>query len=194
MKKVLQALLFIFVFTYALKSTVTAQSANKNYYVSVDKIKSYLEFEKKLKADESVVSSNNLESPRSNARALKANFKASADFKKHFKDAAEVNWTAGEDAIVGSFTKDNVKTNVVYDKKGSWIHTLVYSDENKMPKKLASLIEDAYPGYNVTLCVEISESNLVFHIIQIESKKMFKQLGIYDGQVEVLQQFTKQQR
>lgn len=190
MRKILSILLIAVLCTCATNSLVTAQYADKNYLVSVDKIKSYLEFEKKLEA-EGISDPKEITTRKGHINTFKASGRATANFKKHFKDASAVKWSLNDEVIVASFTNDEVRTNVVYDKKGRWINTLRYTYENTMPKQVRSIINDVYPGFDVNLCVEIHENNLIFHIVQIESKKEFKQLGIYDGEINILKEYEK---
>lgn len=191
MRKILQVLLIAVLYTCAIKNTAAGQYGDKNYLVSVDKIKDYLDFVDKLKVEDAF----DPRDMKANARALKANFRATENFKRQFKGADAVKWSVNDEVLVASFTKDEVKTNVVYDKAGRWINTLKYSsDEKTTPDKIRSLMGDMYPGFDITLCVEVYESNLVFHIVQIENKKTFKKLGIYDGEVNILSQYNKNQQ
>jgi len=191
MKKFLQIWLLVAIITCAIKSTVTAQLADKNYLVSVEKIKNYLAFEEKMKVEGALDPKDAARAAKASFKALKANSRASENFKKQFKNAGNVSWSSQEDVIVGSFTKDEMKTNVIYDKNGRWIHTLQYSDERTMPEKVRSTVEDSYPGYDISLCVEVHEGINVFHVVQIENKRMFKQLGISNGEVNEISVYRK---
>lgn len=180
MKKILQLALIVVFFANTTKGTVIAQVID---LASVGKTRPTV-VEGKVNADKPFVS-------KENKRLIKANYRATENFARQFKNIANVRWMVFDEAIVGSFTKDDIKTMVVYNKFGGYVHSLAYSNEKTMPTDIRSLVEEAYPGFDITLCVEVHENDLVFHIVNIECKKIFKQLGIYNGEINTIQEFKK---
>ncbi len=199
MKKILSILFSAAMSASALTNNVNAQVADKNYLAYADKLKVYLaNFEEK--SNESAAASNkddvkaakaNLKALKANLKALKANNRAAEDFKREFKDAGNVSWTVENNAIVGSFFKDDIRTNVVYNKNGRRIHSLMYCTEKNIPETIKSTVANTYPGYNVTLSVEVHEAGLIFHIVQIENETTYKQIGVYNGDVNEIQEYIK---
>lgn len=134
----------------------------------------------------------NLKAVKANLKAMKANFKATENFKKKFKDAPDVKWLVEEQVISASFNRDGIKTRVIYNKRGNWVHTISWCDENKMPKDITSLIRSNYPNYTITGMHEIIESDVIFYIVYLEDENSLKQITVYNGELNVYKAFTKE--
>lgn len=132
-----------------------------------------------------------LNTSKANLKAMKANFRAAENFRKTFKDAPEAKWTVEENAIVASFAKDQVKTNVVYSKKGNWIHTLSYYPGDQTPADIRTIVENAYPNHDIALAVAVKEGDIDFYIVQMEDRKTIKQVGVYNGETNLIKQLNK---
>lgn len=128
---------------------------------------------------------------KENLKAAKANFRATENFKKTFKDAPEATWTVEENAIVASFSRDDVTTRVVYNKNGRPIHALSYYPADKTPNDVRSIVETDYPNANITLAVQVKENGMEFYIVQLEDKTTIKQIAVYDGSTNLIKEFTK---
>lgn len=136
---------------------------------------------------------DNLKDNKANFEALRANFKATESFKKEFKDVSAAKWNAETDAISAFFVRDGIQTSVIYDKKGNWVHTIAYCDEKNMPKDIKHLVRIAYPLYDITGMREIKEGNITFYIIYLEDETSLRQVSLYNGELNVYKEFTKQQ-
>lgn len=188
MKKRISALLVTLIFYYVAISDLTAQVPDKNYIVSVDNIKRYLDYEKSGEFKSFLELTEETKASKADYKAVKANSRAAQNLKREFKDASNITWMLIKDGIIGSFTKDEVKTTVIYDTKGRWIQTLKYISENKMPKDVTSVIRSFYPGYQISLLVEVQEQDLIFYIIEIHDTITLKQLGLYNGQINKIKE------
>src|SRR5689334_7011876 len=87
----------------------------------------------------------NANDSKSSLKATKANSKALKDFTMTYKNAAGASWSIDKEVMIATFSKDEVKTNVMYSKNGSWLHTFTYYPENKTPQDIANIMDYAYP-------------------------------------------------
>ena len=134
----------------------------------------------------------NLKTAKTNLKAVKANFKAAENFKKNFADGDDVKWNVEEETISAAFTRDDIQTRVIYNKRGNWVHTITYCGESKMPKSIRSLIRTNYPDYNINGMNEIKEGNLTFYIVYLEDDTSFKQVSVYNDELKVYKELQKQ--
>jgi hypothetical protein len=129
---------------------------------------------------------------KANLKASKANSKALRNLATMYKkDAAGASWSMEKDAMIASFTKDDVKTTVVYNNKGNWFHTLTYYPENKTPEEITSIMDYAYPKDDVKLTVKVEEGPMMFYIVQLEGKTTIRKVTVYDGEVNQIQELIK---
>ncbi len=125
------------------------------------------------------------------AKLNKANFKAAKDFTKQFESQANAQWVVEDKAITAFFKNEDVKTRVVYDKKGNWIHTIADYGESKMPADIRRTVKREYYDHAITQVQEIKEGNITFYVVHLRDGKNFKKVGVYDGDINVIEDFTE---
>src|SRR5436190_21052275 len=120
------------------------------------------------------------------------NSKAARDFGKSYKHVSDENWYVAPDAFCASFTADDIKYRVDYDKKGHWLHTIRTYDENKLPRDIRHLVKSSYYDYDITFVQEIEKPSKNFtYIVHLEGKTTLINLRVYDGEMEEWQKFEK---
>ena len=201
MKNMISGLLSVTAILFATAVQVNAQGSDKyiafipakNHATYVTFINQYGDADKSasIAAEDTVVSITD-EAAKASLKASKANSKALRNFSMMYKkDASGASWSVGSEIMTATFSKDNVKTNVVFNNKGKWLHTLTYYLENKTPEDIASIIDYAYPKDDVKLTVKIEEGRMTFYIVQLEGKTTLKKVTVYDGNVHTIEEFTK---
>lgn len=128
---------------------------------------------------------------KADLKAIKANFKATELFKEAFKDAPEAKWATGINTIVAYFTKDSLRTQAVFNKSGILLHYLTFYPADKTPKAIRSIIKDVYSNANINLLTEVKENDMDFYIVNIEDKKTFKEIAIYNNEIVLLKEYNK---
>ena len=120
-----------------------------------------------------------------NTRALK-------DFTKSFKDAENVSWSAMKDGFLASFKENGVETKAYYDQKGRWTATIRTYKEDKLPKDVRKQVKSTYYDYEISRVHEVElPLTPITYVVQLVGKKELINLGVYDGETEVLQRFNK---
>ena len=126
------------------------------------------------------------------ANASSLNMRALKDFQKSFKDAANVSWYKAENgALLASFTIDEVKNSVAYDKKGRWLYSIKRYSEQKLPKDLRAGVKSVYYDFNIVNIEEVEINDQTIYIIHLEDATSMKTLRICDGDMEEVQNFVK---
>ena len=120
-----------------------------------------------------------------NTRALK-------DFNRNYKNATNVHWYNAGKGTVAIFKENSKQTRVVYYPNGRWLHTLFTYGESELSDNLKSIIKNKYPKYSITAITEVHEGDKVFHFINLENDKDYKQLIAYLDEVWIHKQFKKQ--
>lgn len=201
MKNMISALLGVTAILFATAGQVNAQAGDKdiafipakNHAAYVSFINQYSDAEKSASiTTEDTNASITDEAAKASLKASKANSKAVRNFSTMYKkDVPGASWSIEKDVMVASFSKADVKTNVVYNAKGNWLHTLTYYPENKTPREIASILDYAYPKDDVKLSVKVEEGNMTFYIVQLEGKTTLKKATVYNGEVNTIEELIK---
>lgn len=127
-------------------------------------------------------------SEKMNKAALKS-FKA---FNRDFKNDRDVKWFVEPNVVSVIFTRDAIKTNVVYDKKGHWLRTMKTYQENKMDAATRDIVKSKYYDDKITQVQEIEEGQTKCYLVYLENENSFKTVAIIDGEMNIYEQFKKQ--
>lgn len=205
MKKIISTVLCGIIIFAASTSIVMAQSYDK--IIAFAALKNNSQFNGFLKESSVDSSSNNTISPvtkeslklaeknlntsKADLKAMKANFRANENFKRLYKEVPDANWEVSQNGTVASFIKDDIRTNVYYDKKGYLNYILTYYPINKAPADVVSLVEDEYPNTDIDLVVDAKKADVEFYIIQLEDKRTIKQVTVCDGEINLIKEMQK---
>jgi hypothetical protein len=194
MKKIISVLFCGIIIYLAITANVAAQEVSKGVSFAATKDNAALPSggNETISAGKSESSAKeSLKEAKAKLKALKANNRAAESFNKMFRDAPGAKWVVEEKAIVASFNRNDVKTSVIYSKNGSWIHNLTYYPANKTPEHIRSIVESNYPNADITLAVEVQEGGLEFFIVQLEDKRTYKKIGVYNGETNLIEEYNK---
>ncbi len=115
--------------------------------------------------------------------AARAGFNANADFNKKFRDAAEVKWGVEEKAIVASFIFDDMRSRVVYDKKGNWLYTILNYNADRLPANTRAMIQHAYKDCTITLVQEIFHGDTNLLKVHLKNNAGYKKILIHNDEI-----------
>lgn len=194
MKKILSVLLSATIYCIALLNTANAQQtlAIASIPVKPAFVKTAFNEEKiSVYKNSDNFDKANVKGSKADLKAAKANFKALKNFQKQFKDPAQVSWINYNDVIMARFKSNDVETSVAYNKQGAWLHTISYLDQNKIPQKIKSEVEYAYPDYNISGASEITEGVITFYLVYIENCTSIKQISVVNDEMGVYKEFKK---
>jgi hypothetical protein len=114
------------------------------------------------------------------------------NFLKTYKDVSDEKWIEVKGGFVAVFNYNGMDHQVAYTKKGNLVRTIRSYGEDKMPADLRHIVKSNYYDYEITHVHEIETPlDPITYVVQLAGKKEFINLGIYDGQIEVLQKFNR---
>lgn len=193
MKKLFSVLLFGTILSVAIVSNVSAQLFASSLTLSS---RTALSSEASTGKGEASISGSSetkadYKATKAAMKANKANLRATTNFEKNFKNAPAAKWFAEEKIIGARFSEDDVTTRVIYDKKGRWLHTMSTYHQEKLSSNVAKLVRSVYPGYDITAVQDIKEGLIQFYVIHLENKHSYKQVCVYEGEVNTIKEFDK---
>ena len=123
------------------------------------------------------------------------NTKAARDFNRRFKLSAAVTWLEAADGYRAKFENDGVTIWVDYDRKGCWTHTIRIYGEQRLPAEIRHIVKSTYYDHSIKTVHEVELPNddpgNRCYLIRLENEKTFIDLRLYDGEMEVIRQWTK---
>jgi hypothetical protein len=121
-----------------------------------------------------------------NARAIK-------DFNLRFNDANNAMWFSDRNGYTTYFVKDGYGDRVFYDKKGHWEYSLIFYNEDKLPRDVRAAVKSTYFDMAITLVEEVQTIDSKVYIVHLEDKANIKILKVNDqGEYEILQDLSKE--
>jgi hypothetical protein len=120
------------------------------------------------------------------------NMKAVRDFKQTYKTVTDEKWSEMPDGLRVVFTLNGIRYRLDYEKNGSWLHTIRYYDEKKLPTEVRCLVAGNYLDHTITLVEEIEKPrNTLTYIIHLEGKTDWINIKVCDGEIEEWLKFNK---
>jgi len=118
------------------------------------------------------------------------NSKAMKNFGRSFRNVSNEKWYEVDNALIATFTLNDIDYRVDYCKKGYWLRTIRTYDETRMPGDLRYAVKSTYFDYEINLVHEIESPNApVTYIVQLLGKTKVINLRICDGEIEEWQKF-----
>lgn len=113
-------------------------------------------------------------------------------FRQSFPDVRDERWSESTDAYQVSFSKDEIRSTITYDKEGNMLKTFRYYDEKHLPVLLLSTLKKKYPNKTVFgVTEESSEDGITYHITLEDEKYWTKVKADNFGAMSVEQKLRK---
>ena len=118
---------------------------------------------------------------------------ASRDFLKRFKDPKDILWSHVNKGWVVTCTENGINTRTAYNLAGSWVYTIKYYDEWKLPKDVRTLVKSTYFDYTITQVEEIVQqiSTEPTYLVHLKDDKSWKNVLVSNGEMVVMEEFDK---
>jgi hypothetical protein len=117
---------------------------------------------------------------------------AEENFRKDFKDATNIQWTAKENGYRVFFVQHNITTAVDYNKKGN-VYSIIRYGRKLLTNELSKLISDSFAGAEIREVseVKIASYSSKAYVIVLEDKTSLKTIQVIDGDISVLHEQEK---
>ena len=174
----------------ALAGFLALLATNNGAYAQSSINPELLEPQKNTAAVEKAV---NTEDQKAVMSAINAN--TLKNFSKAYKNANGAKWEKSNEGASVRFDENGINTLVFYDGKGRWKASLKGYMEAKMPTDLRKSVKREFYDYAITYVQEaemIDSQGKPTYIIHLEDQQSIKLIRIYDGEMELWQEYKKQ--
>lgn len=114
-------------------------------------------------------------------------------FSESFPDAQNVKWHEDDKGFLVSFNQGEVLTKVNYDKKGEFVSSLRYYDENKLPLNILLSVKKRFPEKQIFGVTEFTDREGVnYHIKMQDDKRWYTVKSDANGNMQIEERFKKQ--
>lgn len=173
MKKILSTLLLAIVGYYAFPQNVKNSVATLNPGVAP------------LSGSAATANAPTTEAKNVSSKAIK-------HFNKTFKNVADEKWYEMPDGYRANFTQKDIRCRLDYDKNGTWMHTIKYYDEKKLPVEVRRVVVSSYLDYSIRTVEEIEAPHDVkFYVIHLEGEKDWINIKVSDNEITELEKIKK---
>ena len=126
------------------------------------------------------------------AKLRNAELKSFKVFSRDFKVDRYVKWSFDPKIFTATFTKDNIRTNVVYNSKGTWLRTEKTYYENEMDSATRSIVKSKYFDDSITKVREIKEGKTTCYFIYLENASTCRIVTVVNSYMNIYEQYRKQ--
>jgi len=118
--------------------------------------------------------------------------KAVRNFMQDYKTVTDARWSElAHGYSVVNFTVDNIKTRMVYDKRGHCENIVRYYFEDKLPPAVRHLVKSTYYDFTIYHIIEPTINGVTSYLIQMEDSTTWKTIKVVDGEMEVVEELVK---
>ena len=119
------------------------------------------------------------------------NKKVLKHFNKTFRNAKNIKWAQLDDNFLATFTKDNIATKSLFDKKGHLIYSIDYFSEKELPVNIKNIVISNYRHYAITSVARIQQDSQKIWIVKLANKANYIAVRIENGEEEEIENFQK---
>jgi hypothetical protein len=116
--------------------------------------------------------------------------KARRNFAKSFENVTDEKWYKIKGGYFASFKKTNIKTEVYYNNRGTWLYNLRIYQEDALPSPVRDLVKSKYHDYTILTTFECQFFDTQVYIIKMKNTNTYKTVMVCDNEMKVLEEFT----
>ena len=125
------------------------------------------------------------------ASDIKVSPAALESFKYTFKNASEVNWTAGENFYKADFMQDGQYLTAFFDGDGTFLAVTKNITSTQLPVKLQTSLKKQQEGFWITNLIEVAKEYGTSYYVTLENADTRIILKASGNSWEVYQKVTK---
>src|SRR5450631_3551711 len=127
-----------------------------------------------------------------NYNAKNVNEKLIQSFKESFPNAEQVAWEEFSGTYVVNFVDDGVRSNIAYEKDGTFLRSTRYYTERNLPYYLLINIKKKYADKKIFSITEISTISHIEYYIKLEDAKVVTTVKVdSDGNLALVEKYRK---
>jgi hypothetical protein len=140
--------------------------------------------------DYSFVSHNN-DSKVTSLPVNELSTKALRHFNQEFSFAQNESWFKIRDGYTVKFEVNDIQYRIGYNNKGNWLSTVKIYHEPELNQAIRHIVKSSYYDYTIGLVEELTLKNNTTYVIHIDNDKEFKKLYLSEGEMTVMEEFSK---
>jgi len=118
--------------------------------------------------------------------------KAAKTFSRDYKNITDAKWfKLSKGFAVVHFTKDDIKTMILYNKRGTPETMFRYYSEDKLAFEIRHLVKSNYYDYSIFNVIEAHIGDKISYLVKMEDKTSWKTIKVVDGEMEVVEEYAK---
>lgn len=120
--------------------------------------------------------------------------RALRNFADTYKNVTGQSWMKVKDGFAAKFNSDDIKSTILYNKKGDWVGSIKLYHEEKMGREIRHLVKSTYYDYKIIYTQEvrtIDSEDVPTYVVCIEDKTNIKFVRINAGEMSVWKEYTK---
>lgn len=126
------------------------------------------------------------------AAASTVNLHALKDFKGRFASVKDEKWFSLKEGFIAYFTQDGFRNRAYYSKRGTWLYSLQFCDEKKLPRDVRAMVKSTYYDFTITVVEIVEIPNHLVYLIHLEDATNIKIVRVSaEGDMDVYQEFKK---
>jgi len=118
------------------------------------------------------------------------NIKAKRNFTKSFENITNEKWYRISGGYFASFKKNNIKTEVYYNNKGTWLYNLLIYPEDQLATSVRDLVKSKYNDYTILIAFECQFFDGPVYIIKMKNSNTCKTVMVSDDEMQVIEEFA----
>jgi hypothetical protein len=131
-------------------------------------------------------------SPENNLSNKKdVNKKVLKHFNKAFRNAENIRWRKLDNNFLAMFTKGDITTKSLFDKKGPLIYSIDYFLVKELPDDIRNIVINNYRQYAVTSVVRVQQDSQKIWIVKLADKANYVAVRIENGEMQEVENFQK---
>jgi hypothetical protein len=114
-------------------------------------------------------------------------------FNGTFPGKNEVKWSREANLYMAIFKQDKTFDHVIFNKNGKILRRITYGAIDQLPPELHELLEETYPGFDVTSAVKVLRHNDIIWIVNLSGncQPEIVVTRVENGEIDELQRFKK---
>ena len=119
--------------------------------------------------------------------------RALSDFQVRFNGVSDVRWFSDTKGYTSYFMKNGFNDRAFYSKNGRWVYSLLYGNEQNLPKDIRSAVKSIYYDWNIKVVVEVQTSEGQGYVVYLEDATQFKVIKVNsEKEIETILDLNKQ--
>ena len=114
-------------------------------------------------------------------------------FRETHPNAIDVRWMEYAESYAVYFSQDGIRTTSFFKKDGTFISSMRYYSEKRLPNYLRKTVRSEYPDKKLFGVTEVNSPESVIYFIKLEDAKNWITLRVdREGNMQVVEKFRKE--